>query len=213
MAKPADAAYNCRRGATKQCVNRRHDPVRISKQATQLNFPLSGVEQMSDNARDVTKEELRAFVGQNADYYFEKWRSIGFGMTGKAALNAVAALFSPLWMLYRKFYVLLFAFLIFVHSEVLLEELIFVVWLSKPDVVRALDVIITFVNAIIIGSYANYWYYHYACWKIRKIKAIEKDPQKQIQLIARKGGTSLLNLGVPVILIAAFTTIARYGGW
>lgn len=168
---------------------------------------------MSDNAGNVTKEELRAFVGRNVDYYFEKWRSIGFGETGKAALNVVAALFSPLWMLYRKFYVLLIAFLMFVLAEGLLEELIFIVWLGKPDLVRALDVILMFVYAIIIGSYANYWYYRYACWRIRNLKAIETDPQKQMQLIARKGGTSLLNLGVPVTLIAAFAIIARYAGW
>ncbi len=195
------------------CVNRRHDPAPIWKQATQLDFPLPGVEQMSDNAGNVTKEELRIFVGRNADYYCEKWRSIGFGETGKAALNAGAALFSPLWMLYRKFYVLLIAFLIFVLAEGLLEELIFIVWLGKPDAVLALDVILMFVNAIIIGRYANYWYYRYACWKIRNLKAIETDPQKQIQLIVRKGGTSLLTLGVPVILIAAFATISRYAGW
>ena len=100
----------------------------------------------------------------------------------------------------------------FVLAEGLLEELIFIVWLGKPDVVLALDVIMAFAHAIIIGSYANYWYYRYACWKIRRIRAIETDPKKQIQLIARKGGTSLLALGVPVILIAAFATIARCAG-
>ena len=56
------------------------------------------------------REELRIFVGKNADYYISKWEEIA---DTKISWNWAAFLFGLLWFGYRKMYPHAFGFMIF----------------------------------------------------------------------------------------------------
>ncbi len=52
----------------------------------------------------LTEEEIRAFVGSNADYFLKKWRPALEGLSNKAGFNCAAFCLSGFWFPYHKMY-------------------------------------------------------------------------------------------------------------
>lgn len=114
------------------------------------------VAQRKETVFKPTKEELRIFVGTNADYYLTQWGLME--ETGRMrSWNFPAALFTFFWMVHRKMY--LYALI------VLPIEITMIASLSPTILFFGL-----YIAMIALGLYGNFLYYVHA---VKKIAALE----------------------------------------
>ena len=102
------------------------------------------------------EEDLRAFVGPNADYYLQAWAAADPN-GGRQALrwNWPAFFLNVIWMLYRKMY---------------LQAAVTFVIFCMPGV--------NIILHILVGAFANYLYYKHA-----KAKILETRPHLSEQAL------------------------------
>jgi hypothetical protein len=159
---------------------------------------------------DIREEELRAFVGPNAAGYLYKWRSIDYGRKSRIAVNGLAGVFGPFWMVYRKFYMLLAAYVGVAILQVSAEILVLEDWLGRPDLAQAMTLPITVLYMVILGCYANYWYFLYACRSIRRGRSGQGSDEQDLERIHRKGGVSWPAVIVFVSALVGLLLLADY---
>ena len=141
------------------------------------------------NSDNITTDEIRAFVGTNANYYVQKFSKFNVLGTEKFCLtwNWSTFGFTFIWMLYRKMYVLaLIAFAVF----------------CIPG--------INIILHIVVGVVGNYLYYRHVKEKILEIRAIQ-PPQSFYPVLQEMGGVNkwVISFGIIIsiilgILIAVF---------
>src|SRR5687767_4013660 len=123
-----------------------------------------------------TESDLRAVVGPRADRYLRKWAK------GPFTFNWAAFLLSGLWLPYRKMYRIAAIFYAAVILESLAEELIFVEWLGRPEVPRAVERGVTMALCVICGRFGNAWYESH----VRRVVAEERlRPADEDQRLTR----------------------------
>ncbi|WP_297888024.1 DUF2628 domain-containing protein [Sulfurihydrogenibium sp.] len=147
------------------------------------------------------REELRLFVGKNADYYIAKWEELGD--SGKVSWNWAAFMFGLLWFAYRKMYPHAFGFMMFS----LLLQYIQVVMKTHPVVIGISNILIS----VAIGMFGNYLYYQYAKKKIKEIKENVQDEKLRTVEIVRNGGTSLSTAIAIGLMYLIASSIIDYG--
>ncbi len=147
------------------------------------------------------REELRLFVGKNADYYIAKWEELGDN--SKISWNWAAFMFGLLWFAYRKMYPHAFGFIIFS----LILQYIQVVMKTHPVVIVVSNIIIS----VAIGMFGNYLYYQYAKTKIKQIKENIPDERLRTVEIVRNGGTSLATAIAIGLMYLIASSIIDYG--
>jgi hypothetical protein len=126
------------------------------------------------------ERELRAFVGDEADYYLAAWFK-----GGRASFNWAAFLFSAPWLFYRKMYRVAALFLaIGIALTFVLPELV-----------------VTFGLALLCGFYGNWLYYRRARGVVRKVRATEPLEENRVKLLARRGGTSPIAVLVLLLVV------------
>lgn len=133
-----------------------------------------------------TEDELRAFFGEDAEYYLACWRMQAERGWWAVGFNWAAAFFFLLWCLYRKLY-LVFVLVSFVSS---------VVGFSIP--VKAFWVVVL-GSWISCGVLGNHLYLHRARSVIARIS--ESDPDERIRLIRKAGGTSRVAMALGIIVL------------
>lgn len=139
----------------------------------------------------LTREEVIAFVGDNADPYLRKWEA--HLQSPYKGWNWAAAFFRLEWMVYRKMY--LEAFLIWLS--------IFAVGmggaiLARTARVRLDDTILNSVAQILIGLLGNTLYHRKALRALRKTQDMTQNDR--VAYLQRKGGTSVLAVVLMVVL-------------
>src|SRR6185369_10598348 len=124
----------------------------------------------------ITNDEIRAFVGPNADYYIQMFSR--FNITGRESFcltwNWSTFGFTFMWMLYRKMYFLAFiAFVVF----------------CMPGV--------NILMHIAVGVVGNYLYYRHVKEKILEIRAIHSS-QNYYPMLQYEGGVHnwVITLGI-----------------
>ncbi|MDM7273552.1 DUF2628 domain-containing protein [Sulfurihydrogenibium azorense] len=147
------------------------------------------------------REELRLFVGKNADYYIAKWEELG--EENKISWNWSAFFFGLLWFAYRKMYPHAFGFIVFS----LILQYIQIVMKTHPLVIGITNILIS----IFIGMFGNYLYYQYAKSKIKQIKENIKDERQKTVEIVRAGGTSLSTAIAIGLMYLIASSIIDYG--
>jgi len=146
------------------------------------------------------REELRIFVGKNADYYISKWEEIA---ESKISWNWAAFFFGLLWFGYRKMYPHAFGFMIF--SLVL--QIIQTKMNTDPLIIGLTNLAIS----IFIGMFGNYLYYEYAKSKVQEIKNKITDEKNLYIELARQGGASYFTaIGIGLMYLVA-SSIIEYG--
>ena len=159
-----------------------------------------------------TEEELRLFVGPNADYYLLKWRVLALS-GGKLSWNWAACIWGPSWTAYRKMYS--YTWLIFV---ILTAECIIEVGLNLSAL---FGLGMTILIWVAWGVFGNYLYLTHARRKVVEIKLTNRDLQLHQVLLANAGGTSwgsaiglslLLGLLWAGIFIGISILVAANGG-
>ncbi|MDH3593843.1 MAG: DUF2628 domain-containing protein [Rhodospirillales bacterium] len=159
---------------------------------------------------NINEEELRAFIGPNAEGYLDKWRSIDYGRKSKIAVNGLAGIFGPFWMVYRKFYLLLLAYLGVVVLQGTAEILVLEYWLGWRDLGQVMTLPTAVLYMVILGCYANYWYFLYACRMIRRVRSGQGSDEHDLERIRRKGGVSWPAVIVLVSAIVGLLLLADY---
>ena len=152
------------------------------------------------------EEDVRAFVGPNADYYLQAWSAVDPNV-GLQALrwNWPAFFLNVFWLLYRRmykyFWITFAAFLGIGAVEGLVESM-----LGLPPGPRWFDLVINLAVAGFFGVFGTWLYYRHATWTIARTKANHTSPEA----IANAGGVRwlwpLLFLG-GVALLGILTAI------
>lgn len=145
-----------------------------------------------------TKDEITAFVGQNADYYFSRWTPLMEGQNW-TSFNWAAFGLSGFWLPYRKMYK---AALIF-YGIILLESI--VEWrVFADETPRGLESLVGLAAAVICGAYGNRWYLAHATNVIMQVRAQELPENAFMDAISKRGGTSVgAALGYFAVSVAA----------
>ncbi|WP_417851469.1 DUF2628 domain-containing protein [Thalassoglobus sp.] len=176
--------------------------------------PTSASIQDSEPQEDSSvKKDLRAFVGNKWAYYYKQWESVLEGRDQKTGFNFVAFLFSGIWLPYRKMYFITFLFYGFIILETVLQEIILLKVLNRPDISEILDRVIGLGTSIVIGMYANTWYLSHSRKEVDKIRSEHDDDETVRRLLQKRGGTSLLSgfgmfFLVIIAMIAALVIIS-----
>jgi len=146
----------------------------------------------------ITTEELREFVGSNADYYIQKFSKFTMSGTDKfcPTWNWSTCGFTFLWMLYRKMYV---------------QAVVTFVIFCLPG--------INILLHIFVGIAGNYLYYRHVKEKILEIRATQ-SPERYYPVLQEAGGVHrwVITLGVVfsimlgLLFIFFFAAITAYVG-
>jgi hypothetical protein len=150
------------------------------------------------NTDSITADEIRAFVGDNAHYYIQKFSK--YTLMGREKFcvtwNWSCFGFTFLWMLYRKMYVLaLITFVIFF--------------------VPGFNIILH----IIAGIAGNYLYYRHVKKNIFEIRAAH-TPQNSVQIFQEVGGVhkwvvwigAIFGIILAVLFALFFSTMIAFMG-
>ena len=142
-------------------------------------------------------ENVSAFVGQNQEYYFKKWRGM-FARAGSAdtmqwtiSWNWAGAIGTLPWLLYRKMYVpaLWFAILLLLSTTF---QLLFGFSLNF--------LLIAF--ALVVGVYGNGWYFERTLNLVTAVEQRFDNPQDALSTLQQRGGVNRLALTLAIFAIA-----------
>lgn len=186
--------------------------------------PMAGVNPQEDMGDSVTAGEISKFVQKNTPYFIRVFNNIR--LFSNSRFNFCGFLFGGAYLLYRKMYKLggiLSAVMILITmaelflSYNLVQELYSDSVTSYSDMFKvisnlsvdkqmmlvfsALFSILSFLLRIIIGAFANRWYFAHCKSEIKKIKQATDNPQKDIEA---KGG---VNLAIAISVMAIIVVI------
>jgi hypothetical protein len=158
---------------------------------------------------DQAEQEIRAFAGPRADYYLEKWR-LALARTGNATgFNWAAFFLSGLWLPYRKMYRATMVLYGIILLEIMLEEIVYVGILGKPEAPGILGSFVGLLAAIVCGGFGNAWYVSHAQKTIAEVRSQGLAEDAYFQALAKRGGTSAAAaLGFLTVLFFAAVAIA-----
>jgi hypothetical protein len=158
---------------------------------------------------DQTEEEVRAFVSPRADYYLKKWWLDLDSMGSATGFNWAAFFLSGLWLPYRKMYRATTILYGIILLETILEEIVFVGILGKPETPRALGRFVSLVAAIVCGAFGNDWYLSHSQKAITEVRNQALAADAHFQALAKRGGTSAAaSLGFLMVLLFAAVAMA-----
>jgi Protein of unknown function (DUF2628) len=148
-----------------------------------------------------TEQELRAFVGSNANFYLRAWAPVLTGQGRITRVNVAAFFLASFWLGYRKMYArfLLLAGILIVEG--LMEFVVFAAILEVREVPWAPGMVVGFIAGIVCGLCANRWYLSDARRAIAKVRAMGLDEAAHLRELARRGGTTIL---APFLLLLTF---------
>src|SRR5262249_1702527 len=150
----------------------------------------------------------KAFVGSKAGYYLAKWRAALKGTGSVTAFNWAACLLSGVWLPYRKMYLLTVVFMGIILLESLLEEVVFVGIMRKPEAPAALGRLVGRVAAILCGAFGNRWYLSHTRKAITEVRLQGLPEDLHLQALAKRGGTNIVAaLGFFVLFVAVAVTM------
>src|SRR5262245_22711026 len=155
------------------------------------------------------EQDLRAFVGPNADYYLRQWHSRLSGQHASAGFNKAAFFLSGFWVGYRKMYKIAFFFFGIILAEMVLEELLFVGVLKMPESPAVMTPLVGLVVGIVFGICGNGWYLSHAQRVIAKVQSQQLEGVAHSRALAGRGGTSLgISLGLFFLFLVAVFVVA-----
>lgn len=150
------------------------------------------------NSDNITTDEIRAFVGTNAQFYIQKFSAFTQSGTEKFSItwNWSTCGFTFIWFLYRKMY---------------FQSLIAFVVFCIPG--------INIILHIVVGVVGNYLYYRHVKVKILEIRTLQSS-QNITPLLQEMGGVNrwvitvgiVISLFMAVIFALFFSTMLAFMG-
>jgi hypothetical protein len=126
---------------------------------------------------------LRTFVGQNHDYYLNKWHEMD-AKRSQSSFNVASFFLSAFWLIYRKMYAFGFGLL----GGYLLLAL--VSSLSSNVAISSLISLLTLGAALYIGFMGNGFYRKHAEAAVAR-SATYPDPNARMHMLHQQGGTHI----------------------
>ncbi len=137
----------------------------------------------------VDSSRVDPFVGRNAEYYAERWRTMADGTSSRVRWNWAAAILGAFWLLYRKLYapfaIVMFIVVVDSLGGIALEE----AGILPSAVVATWDRLSVWVYSAVIGCWGNYWYYKKFSRTLESATEQFVDPAEQELHLAQSGGT------------------------
>jgi hypothetical protein len=159
-------------------------------------------------AHDLTREEVRAFVGLRNAYYWRNWQRATGGSL-RAGFNWAAFFLSFGWMLNRKMYrETLVGFAILLAVGVLQGLAAYTTGMNLNALGRVEDIAV----AVTMGMLGNGLYLRRARRIIADVRAREPDPERREALLRARGGRSWLGILIAVVLTIAGAVVASMAG-
>jgi hypothetical protein len=169
----------------------------------------------------LTEAEVRAVVGENADYYSKAWTPALSGQGRESRFNGAAFLVPLLWLGYRKMYLPMFIFYgitAMIQFVLILGLFVGVLELSNSSPALELVVLVLaclgmLVPFLVAGFGGNRWYLARARRVIEEVRSYGLPQEDQLKALSRRGGTSswavFVLLGFSVIGEMLLQTIFR----
>ena len=143
---------------------------------------------------------MTAFAGRNVEYYNRTWKAIGDPNQSNIKINVAAALFSGLWLLYRKLYLHFGLLMVVVILDIRLTIFLANEGLVPIRFIDAWDNIAPFVYAAVVGAFGNLWYFRRFQQRDKESLVVSPDPLVQEEFLLRRGGVSFLS---PIAFLVA----------
>ena len=158
---------------------------------------------------DQTDEEVRAFVGPRADYYIRKWWLDLDKMGNTPGFNWAAFFLNVLWLPYRKMYRVTTILYGIILLEAVLDEIVFVGILGKPEAPRGLGRFVGLVVATVCGVLGNDWYLSHSQKVTAEVRNQGLTADAHFQALAKRGGTKVAaTLGFLLLFLFAAVVLA-----
>ncbi len=152
----------------------------------------------------LTDQEVTVFVGRKAGYYLHRWAGALDGAPTSTGFNWAAFFLSGLWLPYRKMYLITAIFMGIILFESILEEVVFVGVLGRPEAPAGLGRTVGLAASIICGGWGNRWYLSHARRAAAELRSQELTEDAYLDALARRGGTNIAaSLGFFALFIAA----------
>lgn len=145
----------------------------------------------------IDASRIAQFVGPKADYYDRKWRELEIKKSA-VSWNWAAFFLGPLWLAYRRMYLLasLLIVLMFCSNLALI--------LLSADIDIVLGLILGIVQMILLGMFGNALYRKHVTGEVALIESLHQDDMARAVALARKGGRSLpAAFGFAVLCVVA----------
>jgi hypothetical protein len=139
---------------------------------------------------DATIDELEAFVGPQAPWYFRQWGSPPSYDRYILGFNGAAAIFGLHWLLYRKMYMAAAIFSLFTVFLGALEELVLRGLFGSDSSSYSLAIIILPLYIFPMALLSNRIYLGHCARRIRRIKGRALQHVVTPQQLNQYGGTS-----------------------
>jgi hypothetical protein len=150
-----------------------------------------------------TEQEVRAYVGSNADYYLRGWRPALTGEGRASGFNIAAFILSFLWLGYRKMYMAVLILYGIILAAFVLERLLFVAFLKMPDSPLGMN-LLAWIVASAVGGGGNRLYLAQARRVIREVRSQGLQEEAHLKTLSSRGGTSLgASVGLFVLFVVA----------
>jgi len=186
------------------------------KQSEGANFCRKcGTPQTEDNSKEIMvkktnsdEDSLSLFVGDNSDFYFEKWGILHgeHGEVRKTSWNWASFLVGFQWLGYRKMYKVIFVILLI---WLIIDGLLFILNAYHTSI----DILIGLTTYLILGFKGNYLYYSHALREINKLKKgsflaedIKKSGGRNIWGIFASFGLFFLYVVISSLLFSSTTS-------
>lgn len=139
----------------------------------------------------LTEQEVRAFVGKNADRYWEAWLPAIAGDGRVSRFNFSACLLAGFWFGYRKMYKAAFVYFGVVIAQSALWDLLLACGVFETEEgPNSLDPLFCLAAAIFCGFRGNRWYLSHARRVIDQTRARGLSEEMHLRALAERGGTS-----------------------
>ena len=169
-------------------------------------------------ATGLTEDEIRAFVGKNADYYLDRWPASGEQFARARGFNWAAFLLSVLWLPYRKMYRVAWSMFGVIAAYHVLGEFAIAWGVGTEKSLEPGGRVFSIIFSIVCGAFANGWYLAHVQREVAKIRLLGLEGDAFRQALARRGGTSLLACFgtlclylVAIIAVLLATDLVLYG--
>lgn len=157
----------------------------------------------ADLQTDVPVDELRAFVGPNADHYLRKWAPRLLDPEGDVGVSWIALFFPTCWLAYRKMFMLGMAIWAVDFGITVVSAITFP--LSSGRYV-AMALTMRLVLVVVCCVSANAWYLKHALRSIESARSEGYEGEHLWHALAHRGGTSI-GLLIGIIFLTGFLSL------
>ena len=137
-----------------------------------------------------SQEELIAVVGKNADSYLEAWAPIISGEKSTNGFHVAGFFLAAYWMGYRKMKNVAAAWFVVVFISVLMEDLVFIHILGRPEPPAFAGSVFGVILAIVCGYWSNTWYLSHVKGVVDSVRTLGLTGEAYYGELTKRGGTS-----------------------